>query len=210
MKYLGVSGVQTGYDVDGASLLDLPDVQIDDRGRVAAAEALGVNYRTVARCQRSRPVSRRMRQKPVDFHDGRSPVDAVKEAADDEEPVDAGGNGSPDGGIKALRQRVSDLEVSDLENENSQLWELAAGRGRQLEELTRLGAAPESIGDEVCDTGAVEAVNVPGDGVLPGIRPAAYNPPTESCLRGSAGTPLRKSDCVAEIRTRCRRSTGAK
>ena len=45
---------------EDAPLLDLLDALVDDRGRVAAAEALGVNYRTVVRCQQSRRVSRRM------------------------------------------------------------------------------------------------------------------------------------------------------
>ena len=54
---------------EDAPLLDLLDALVDERGRVAAAEALGVNYRTVARCQQSRQVSQRMRQVLQEFRD---------------------------------------------------------------------------------------------------------------------------------------------
>ena len=51
------------------ALLDLLDVLVAERGRVPAAEVLGVNYRTLALCCDSREVSRRMRQALVDFRD---------------------------------------------------------------------------------------------------------------------------------------------
>ncbi len=44
------------------SLLDLMDALVESRGRVAAAETLGVNYRTMMNCHDSRRVSRRMRR----------------------------------------------------------------------------------------------------------------------------------------------------
>ena len=44
-----------------SSLLDLLDTLVNDRDKVAAAEALGVNYRTMSACYESRRVSRRMR-----------------------------------------------------------------------------------------------------------------------------------------------------
>ena len=42
---------------------------MDDRGRVAAAESLRVNYRTMMNCYDSRRVSRRMRQALAEFLD---------------------------------------------------------------------------------------------------------------------------------------------
>ena len=53
-----------------ASLLDLLDALVHDRGRTAAARTLGVNYRTMMNCYDSRRVSRRMRQALVEFRDG--------------------------------------------------------------------------------------------------------------------------------------------
>ena len=49
----------------GESLPDLLDALVNDRGKVAAAEALGVNYRTMVTCHESRHVSRRMRRAEV-------------------------------------------------------------------------------------------------------------------------------------------------
>ena len=43
-------------------LLDLLDALVEQRGKVAAAKALGVNYRTVTACYDSRRVSPRMRR----------------------------------------------------------------------------------------------------------------------------------------------------
>lgn len=43
-------------------LSDLSDAQVDDLGRVAAAEALGVSYRTLVACCDSMLVSPRMRR----------------------------------------------------------------------------------------------------------------------------------------------------
>ena len=44
-------------------LLDVLDALVSDRGKVAAAEALGVNYRTMMTCYESRHISRRMRRR---------------------------------------------------------------------------------------------------------------------------------------------------
>ncbi len=49
--------------------MDLLDAVVAERGRVPAAEALGVNYRTLAFCCDSRQVSRRMRQALLDLRD---------------------------------------------------------------------------------------------------------------------------------------------
>ena len=53
------------------TLLDLLDALVQERGRVAAADALRVNYRTMATCCHIRRVSRRMRRTLVEFHQAR-------------------------------------------------------------------------------------------------------------------------------------------
>ena len=44
------SGDGMNIPLSDASLSDLPDAPVNDRGRVAAAEALGANYRALAIC----------------------------------------------------------------------------------------------------------------------------------------------------------------
>ncbi len=110
------------------ALLDLLDALVDARGRVPAAGVLGVNYRTLALCCDSRQVSRRMRRALVEFRERRGVGGG--EAGD--------GDGPPDEGVAALRQRVAELE-----DENAELRELADEQARQLEELTRSLAALE-------------------------------------------------------------------
>ncbi len=56
-------------NADDQPLLDLLDTLVEERGRVPAAEALAVNYRTVMACYESRRVSRRMRQALAEFRD---------------------------------------------------------------------------------------------------------------------------------------------
>ena len=48
------------------ALSDLPDALVEERGRVAAAQTLGVNHRALAVCGDSRQVFRRMRQGLLD------------------------------------------------------------------------------------------------------------------------------------------------
>ena len=67
-------GVGEG-DAADQPLLDLLDALVNDRGRTAAAEALGVNYRTLVRCQQSRRISRRMRQVLQEFRDSQDAGD---------------------------------------------------------------------------------------------------------------------------------------
>ena len=50
----GDSGGERDFPLSDAPLLDLLDALVNDRGRVAAAEALGVNYRTMMACYDSR------------------------------------------------------------------------------------------------------------------------------------------------------------
>ena len=58
----GSPGDRLDFPLSDAPLLDLLDALVNDRGRVAAAEALGVNYRTMMACYDSRRISRRMRK----------------------------------------------------------------------------------------------------------------------------------------------------
>ena len=100
-------------------LLDLLDALVEDRGRVAAAQALGVNYRTMMNCYDSRWVSRRMREALEKFRNEQG------EAAVD-------GDGETKATAEALERRVAELE-----EENRELRELVEAQANQLEELDR-------------------------------------------------------------------------
>ena len=115
--------VERDSPLSDAPLLDLLDALVEERGRVPAAEALGVNYRTLALCCDSRQVSRRMRRALVEFRERGGSGTGETEVGD--------GDGPPDGDGAALRQRVADLE-----DENAELRDLADEQARQLEELT--------------------------------------------------------------------------
>ena len=65
----GDSSGERDFPLSDAPLLDLLDALVNGRGRVAAAEALGVNYRTMMACYDSRRVSRRMRKALEEFRD---------------------------------------------------------------------------------------------------------------------------------------------
>ena len=108
--------VQEGED---APLLDLLDALVNDRGRVAAAEALGVNYRTVARCQQSRRVSRRMRQVLKEFRDSHD--------------VDDDGPGTVAGADAGETQQ----DRAELERENREFRETVEAQAEELAALRR-------------------------------------------------------------------------
>ncbi len=112
--------------------MDLLDAVVTERGRVPAAEVLGVNYRTLALCCDSRQVSRRMRQALLDFRDAGG-ADEHRDVA----PELAGGDAVERDG-DALERRVARLEA-----ENAGLRELADSQARRLEELERRVAALE-------------------------------------------------------------------
>ena len=114
---------------EDAPLLDLLDALVDGRGRVAAAEALGMNYRTVARCQQSRRVSRRMRQVLEEFRDSQDVADAGPgivagdgSGEDTEEPPQEGTVALEDENRK-LRGRV-EAQAEELEALRMQVAEL--------------------------------------------------------------------------------------
>ena len=125
----GIRGDGRKVDGDGSplsdqSLLDLLDALVEKRGRVAAAQALGVNYRTLSNCCDSRRVSRRMREALEEFRDN-----AVEDGAG--EGVDGDGVGT-ERQAEALEQRVRALE-----GEGRELRELVEAQTNQLEELKR-------------------------------------------------------------------------
>ena len=92
-------GVEPDAPLSEDALLYLLDTLVEQRGRVPAAQVLGVNYR----CD-SRQVSRRMRQMLQKFRNRGGDSGGEREDGD----ADA----APVGGEAALRQRVAELEDS--------------------------------------------------------------------------------------------------
>ena len=131
----GAPGDRPDFPLSDTPLLDLLDALVNDRGRVAAAEALGVNYRTMMACYDSRNVSRRMRQALAEFRD-------AGEASGTE--VDSDGAADE---VETLRQMVAELE-----EEARGLRGLVETQAGQLEELWRRVAAPEGKGRQPGDT----------------------------------------------------------
>ena len=136
------------HDGDDTPLLDLLDALVSDRGRVAPARALGVNYRTLVNCEQSRRVSRRMRQALVEFRD------TDDNGGDEPDVID--GDDEAQGEAEPLEQRVAALE-----DENRGLRELAENQAGQLEELERRVAALEGSEQQ---PGEIEAVDAGDDG----------------------------------------------
>lgn len=127
------------------TLLDMLDALMKDRGRVAAAEALGVNYRTMMACHDSRRVSRRMRRALENFQDTGGLADGAAE--------DANGDDADEDEAETLKQRVAALEEEGRElrelvgTQTSLLAELA-GRVAQLEKLGRQQDGSEKASEE--------------------------------------------------------------
>ena len=114
--------VSNGADapLSDGPLLDLLDALVESRGKVAAAEALRVNYRTMTNCYDSRRVSRRMRRALQEFRDARGV----------EVEVGDGDDVSTDSQVEALGKRAAELE-----EENRELRELVEAQSVQLEAL---------------------------------------------------------------------------
>ena len=112
-----------------APLLDLLDALVKDRGKVAAAEALGVNYRTLAACQDARHVSRRMRKALERYRDAA--------AADGDDPA------SDDVGDIAEKLAALEERVTAVEEENRALKETVEAQAEQLAQWESQGGAPE-------------------------------------------------------------------
>ena len=137
-------GVEEGDGAGNAAdqpLLDLLDTLVNYRGRTAAAEALGVNYRTVVRCQQSRQVSRRMRQVLQEFRDSQG--------------VDADGSGIVAGDVAG---ETLEEQAAELEQKNRELRETVEAQAEELEALRRrvaeLGQRTQTPGgDDAVDGG---------------------------------------------------------
>ena len=136
--------VSNGADapLSDQSLLDLLDALVKSRGKVAAAEALGVNYRTMTNCYDSRRVSRRMRRALQEFRDARG----VEVEVGDGDAV------STDSQVEALGKRAAELE-----EENRELRELVEAQSVQLEALQ--GQIP-GLEEEEHSAGDAERVGV--------------------------------------------------
>ena len=106
-----------------APLLDLLDALVNDRGKVAAAEALGVNYRTMVACYESRRVSRRMRRALEEYREA-TVDDGAQPVGDDARDIAEV--------VVSLGQRVVALE-----EENRALREVLEAQAERLEELER-------------------------------------------------------------------------
>ena len=141
-------GVGDGCGAEDAGdqpLLDLLDALVNDRGPTGAAEALGVNYRTVSRCQRSRRVTRRMREMLEEFRDAQDVSDQGLGAG--------GGYGVEDDASESPQ----DL-VAALERENRELRETVEAQAVELEALRRQVSEQEereqpTAGDDAVDGG---------------------------------------------------------
>ena len=118
----GISGDGMTIPLSDDSLLDLLDALVNDKGKVAAAEALGVNYRTMAACYESRHVSRRMRKALEDYRD------ATVDGGDEQ--------GDAAGGI-AEQVVVLEEQMKTLEAENQALREAIETQAKRLAELER-------------------------------------------------------------------------
>lgn len=116
------SGDDMNIPLSDAPLLDLLDALVEQRGKVAAAEALGVNYRTMVTCYESRHVSRRMRKALAEFRD--------KHGDGGDEQDDEAGD---------VAEKVAGLEdrVAALEEAHGALAETVETQAKHLAELER-------------------------------------------------------------------------
>ena len=146
-----MSDVNAVDDGDDALLLDLLDALVSDRGRTAAARALGVNYRTLVNCWDSRRVSRRMRQALAEFRDAGGVGGDKPGGVGGDEP-DVVGDGEAGTETEPLERRVAALEA-----ENRALRELVESQAGQLEELGRRVAALEGRDQRSNENEAVDA-----------------------------------------------------
>ena len=127
---LNDSGDGRDVPLSDSPLLDLLDALVNDLGKVAAAEALGVNYRTLATCYDSRHVSRRMRRALEGYRDT---AVGCGDEPDDESDSD-------------ITEQVVSLEqrVAALEEDRRELREVIEAQAGQLAQLERqVGALEE-------------------------------------------------------------------
>ena len=138
----GDSGDERDFPLSDAPLLDLLDALVNDRGRVAAAEALGVNYRTMMACHDSRRVSRRMRKALEEFRD-----------AGEASGTEVDGDGAADE-VETLRQRVAELEKEArrlrglVETQAGQLEEFGRRVAQLVREAQQRGESEPAVGED--------------------------------------------------------------
>ena len=141
----GAPGDERDFPLSDAPLLDLLDALVNDRGRVAAAEALGVNYRTMMACYDSRRVSRRMRKALEEFRGAGTGTEASGTEVDDDGAEDE---------VETLRQRVAELEEEDrglrglVETQAGQLEELGRRVAHLVREAQQRGESEPVVGDD--------------------------------------------------------------
>ena len=139
----GDSGDERDFPLSDAPLLDLLDALVKDRGRVAVAEALGVNYRTMMACYDSRRVSRRMRKALEEFRGAGTEAGGAE--VDDDGAADE---------VETLRQRVAELEEEArglrglVETQAGQLEELGRRVAHLVREAQQRGESEPVVGDD--------------------------------------------------------------
>ena len=138
----GDSGDERDFPLSDAPLLDLLDALVGQRGKVAASQALGVNYRTMMACYDSRRVSRRMRRALEEFLD-----------AGETGGAEVDGDGAADE-VETLRQRVAELEEEArglrglVETQASQLEELGRRVAHLVREAQQRGESEPVVGQD--------------------------------------------------------------
>ena len=142
--------VSNGADapLSDGPLLDLLDALVESRGKVAAAEALGVNYRTMTNCYDSRRVSRRMRLALQEFRD-------EQEAGGGQGGTVIDGDGETEAAMEALGRRVAALE-----EENRRLREMVEAQKGHSKSSER---SVDSVEEQERRTGECESVGVGDD-----------------------------------------------
>ena len=150
------SGDDVNIPLSDAPLLDLLDALVEQQGKVAAAEALGVNYRTMVACHESRHVSLRMRKALEEYRD------ADGDGGDDEQDDDTDDIAEK---VAALKERVAALEEA-----HGILVDTVEAQGKQLTELERR-VEGEGLGAEEWQQGKADANDNDDDG------PQQWQPP---------------------------------
>ena len=129
----GVSIPLSDAPLSDDPLLDLLDALVNDRGKVAAAEALGVNYRTMVTCHESRHVSRRMRKALAEFRDKHG---------------DGGDEQDDEAGDIVARVTALEERVAAMEEAHGALVETVEAQAKQLTELQRNVGGSEDGAEE--------------------------------------------------------------